>query len=242
MTESDRKAIKRLFGGQNSSRVSTDDLQGLLLQVVFALLMIFMIAYFIFVEQQRKARAEEVMELNRQKLTLAIEKVAEDRRIGYGLNALMTQGLDGKRTFHPDQFVQAGRIKMADAAKSAFSAGSKAAYADYSSPAALAERWRTDVFSEAGLKAEDLSEKEVAWLEKALAAEIENVRLDARGVQRALAARLQRQWIDNPKTLPGYDKAARSGEIASFASQVAQLLKAKSLELVEKETGAEVLP
>ena len=51
MTESDRNALSRLLGDGTSRRASTDDLQGLLLQVVFALLMIFMIAYFIFVDQ-----------------------------------------------------------------------------------------------------------------------------------------------------------------------------------------------
>ena len=81
MTESDRAALKRLLGGDASRRATTDDLQGLLLQVVFALLMVFMIAYFIFVEMSRKERAEEILEVNRQKLVLALEKVAEDHRV-----------------------------------------------------------------------------------------------------------------------------------------------------------------
>ena len=119
MTEADRKVLTRLLGGDGSVRATTDDLQGLLLQVVFALLMIFMIAYFIFVDQQKKMRAEEVMALNRQKLTLALEKVAEDHRVRYGLNALMTQGTDGKRTFEPDEHVKGGRIVLAPAAKTA---------------------------------------------------------------------------------------------------------------------------
>lgn len=242
MTQSDRNALSRLLGTSPSRRVTTDDLQGLLLQVTFALLMIFIIAYFIFVEQQRKERAEEVMALNRQKLTLALEKVAEDRRIGYGLNALMTQGVDGRRSFDPDQFVQDGKIRMASAAKEAFSSGAKAAFADYSDPDLLSRRWRKDVLSEAGLGEEALSEPELKWFEKALADNIDAVRLDARGVQRSLAARLQRRWISDPKTLPGYDEASRAGTLAAFASQVASLLKSKSLELVAAEIGAEVLP
>ena len=67
----------RLAGGDSSRRATTDDLQGLLLQVVFALLMVFMIAYFIFVETSKKERAEEILEVNRQKLVLALEKVAD---------------------------------------------------------------------------------------------------------------------------------------------------------------------
>ena len=113
MTESDRAALKRLLGGDASRRATTDDLQGLLLQVVFALLMVFMIAYFIFVEMSRKERAEEILEVNRQKLVLALEKVAEDHRVKYGLNALMTQGTDGRRSFDADEHVKGGRIELA---------------------------------------------------------------------------------------------------------------------------------
>ena len=232
MTEADRNALTRLLGGKGSARATTDDLQGLLLQVVFALLMIFMIAYFIFVEQQKKERVEEVMALNRQKLTLAIEKIAEDRRIRYGLNALMTQGTDGKRTFEPDEFVKDGKLALAPAAKAAFAQGGQAAFADYVDAAKLATAWRESVLTEAALSAADLSSEETAWLDKALETEIENLRLDARGVQRALAARLQKQWIENPET---FKDVTDIGEIAD-------LLKSKSLKLVSEETGAEVLP
>ena len=232
MTEADRNALKRLLGGEGSTRATTDDLQGLLLQVVFALLMIFMIAYFIFIASQKKVRAEEVMEVNRQKLTLAIEKVSEDHRVRYGLNALMTQGTDGKRTFEPDTHIQSGSIALAPAAKTAFSSGSRAAFADYASPAALAEGWRTEVMSAAGLNESDLKSEEKDWLASALAQEIENVRLDARGVQRSLATRLQRQWIEDPALL---------GDVKDVG-EIADLLRTKSLKLVSEEIGAEVLP
>jgi len=242
MTDSDRAALNRLLGGEASRRATTDDLQGLLLQVVFALLMIFMIAYFIFVDQQKKQRVEEVMALNRQKLTLALEKVAEDHRVKYGLNALMTQGTDGQRAFEPDAHVQGGRIALAPAAKTAFAEGGKAAAADYAAPAELVADWRKAVFASAQLEESAVAAAEREWLAKALATEVENVRLDVRGVQRALAARLQRQWIEHPQTLPGYAEAEKSGDIAVFASEIASALKTRSLELVAREIGAEVLP
>ena len=232
MTEADRHALNRLLGGETSHRATTDDLQGLLLQVVFALLMIFMIAYFIFVDQQKKERVEEVMELNRQKLTLALDKVAEDHRIRYGLNALMTQGTDGKRTFEPDEHVKDGKIVLAPAAKAAFAQGGKAAVADYADAAKLLADWRQSVLTEAALSADALSSEETDWLDKTLAGAIEDLRLDARGVQRSLAARLQQQWIANPVV---FKDVSDPGEIAD-------LLKSKSLKLVVEETGAEVLP
>ena len=201
MTESDRAALKRLLGGDASRRATTDDLQGLLLQVVFALLMVFMIAYFIFVEMSRKERAEEILEVNRQKLVLALEKVAEDHRVKYGLNALMTQGTDGRRSFDADEHVKGGRIELAPAAKTAFASGSAAACADYRDSAALSVAWKSAVLNEAKLEETALTDDEKAWLDDEIVRSVEEVRLDARGVQRALAARLQRQWIENPSAL-----------------------------------------
>ncbi|MBR5548444.1 MAG: hypothetical protein IKU71_01810 [Kiritimatiellae bacterium] len=232
MTESDRAALKRLLGGDASRRATTDDLQGLLLQVVFALLMVFMIAYFIFVEMSRKERAEEILEVNRQKLVLALEKVAEDHRVKYGLNALMTQGTDGRRSFDADEHVKGGRIELAPAAKAAFASGSAAACADYRDSAALAVAWKSAVLNEAKLEEAALTDDEKTWLDDEIARSVEDVRLDARGVQRALAARLQRQWIENPSAL---------GDIAD-PSALADALKARSLKLVAEATGAEVLP
>jgi len=232
MTESDRAALKRLLGSDGSRRATTDDLQGLLLQVVFALLMVFMIAYFIFVEMSRKERAEEILEVNRQKLVLALEKVAEDHRVKYGLNALMTQGTDGRRSFDADEHVKGGRIELAPAAKTAFASGSAAACADYRDSAALSVAWKSAVLNEAKLEEAALTNDEKAWLDDEIARSVEEVRLDARGVQRALAARLQRQWIENPSAL---------GDIAD-PSALADALKARSLKLVAEATGAEVLP
>ena len=232
MTDADRRALGRLAGGGVSGRATTDDLQGLLLQVVFALLMVFMIAYFIFVETSKKERTEQVMELNRQKLVLALDKVAEDHRVKYGLNALMTQGTDGRRTFDADEHVKGGRIDLAPAAKSAFSSGSAAAFGDYSDVPALVAEGRSGVLAEAKLAEDDLSDDERKWLGDEVARAVESVRLDARGVQRALAARLQRQWIDNPSALGGI----------SDPGELADALRSKSLKLVSEATGAEVLP
>ena len=183
MTESDRAALKRLLGSEGSRGATTDDLQGLLLQVVFALLMVFMIAYFIFVETSRKERAEEIIEVNRQKLILAIDKVAEDHRVKYGLNALMTQGTDGRRSFDADEHVKGGRIELAPAAKAAFASGSAAAFADYRDTVALATAWKSAVLEEAKLEEAALTDDEKAWLGDEVARSVEEIRLDARGVR-----------------------------------------------------------
>ena len=139
MTQSGKKALMKIACGEKAARASVDDLQSLLLQIVFALLMIFIIAYFIFVEETKKERAEQVLDLNRQKLVLALEKTVENHRIKYGLNALMTQGTDGSRIFDASSHVHGGALSLAPAAAKAFSAGSAAAFQDYSDAEKLHE-------------------------------------------------------------------------------------------------------
>jgi hypothetical protein len=232
MTPADKNALARLTGSGASARATTDDLQALLLQVVFALLMVFIIAYFMFVDTSRKKRAEEILDLNRQKLVLAIEKTAENHRIKYGLNALMTQDTDGRRHFDADACIRDGRLEIAPAARKAFAAGSRAAAADYRAPAVLADRWQAAVLTEAGLSADALSAEERRWLETEVARRIEEVRLDARGVQRALAARLQRVLLARPEL---FNSLSDPGALAD-------LIKKKSLELITSESGGEMLP
>ena len=230
MSDSSKNTLKRLIGGNKDSRATTDELQGLLLQIVFALLMIFIIAYFIFVTETKKTEEAQVLDLNRQKLVLALEKTAENRRIRYGLNALMVQGTDGKRIFDADAHISKGRIDLAPAARTAFSTGSKAAFSDYADVSKLQEAWYDEVLKSAEI--EKLSEPEVEWLKNEIAERVETVRLDARGVQRALAARLQSALIENP------------GELGAIkdAGALAEAIKAKSLDMVEKAIEAEVLP
>jgi len=232
VTAADERALTRLLGAGASPRASTDDLQGLLLQVVFALLMIFMIAYFLFVESSKKERQEEVLALNRQKLVLALEQTAENRRTRYGLNALMVQGTDGVRTFDADAHFRGGKLSLAPAAKEAFAAGSRAAVADYADAASLTSAWESQVLSAAGLKVETLSEDERAWLSARISENAEAVRLDARGVQRALATRLLRRWVERPDTL------ASVRDPGALADQ----LRIRSLARIAEETGAEILP
>ncbi len=233
MRDSEKNALRRLVGGgKRSTAATTDDLQNLLLQVVFALLMVFMIAYFIFVEAAKKKQQEEIMELNHQKLVVALGKVGEDYRMRYGLNALMTQGTDGKRTFDADEHVKNGQFNLTPAAKAAFSSGSGAAFADYKDTMQLSTNWHAAVLATAELTLEEIGEQNAKWLETEIKRNVENVRLDARGVQRALAARLQKDFIEHPEKLGG----------VTDARALAAAIKEKSLEMMKEMLGTEVLP
>ena len=118
------------------------------------------------------------------------------------------------------------------AALRAVEAGSAAAASDYANPATLRDSWRTEVLSAADLLNRNLTADEKTWLDAAIDERIETVRLDTRGVQRALATRLQFALIENPE---GLGEAADAGALAD-------LIKRKSLELVKEAIGGEVLP
>ena len=231
MNLASRKSLLKLLGATESPGASIDDLQGLLLQVTIALLMIFMIAYFMFVAKTEKEREEAVMDINRQKLELAIDKVAETKRIRYGLNALMTQGVDGKRVFNPDDHFLGLKLQLSPASRNAFGMGSKAAYEDYENESQLSAKWLEEVLLESGIDKVELANEEIEWLVGKIGKEVENVRLDVRGVQRSLAARLQRIWVENPKELSAIEDAGA----------IADALKSRSTKLLEEETGGKLL-
>ena len=77
-----------------------------------------------------------------------------------------------------------------------------------------------------------MSEAEMQWLKREIAERVETVRLDARGVQRALAARLQAALVENPGDLGSIDNA----------NALAEAIKARSLKMVKEAIDAEVLP
>ncbi len=232
MKERDAEVLRAFSRARGPGAATADDLQGLLLQVVLALLMVFMIAYFMFVSNAKKEQEEQLIDLNRQKLIVATGKVDETRRMRYGLNALMTQGVDGRRVFDADSHFRDGRLSLAPAAKEAFSSGSSAALADYADEGALRAKWTEEIYSEAALSPADVPAGLQEWLAGEVARHVEELRLDVRGVQRSLAVRVQREIVKNPESLKGVDDA----------SAIADVIKEKSLDAIKGAIGAEMMP
>ena len=103
------RGLRRFLGAGGgkggASRFGTDDLQGLLLQVSFAVMMVFMLAYFLFRADASREREEQLLELERQKLVVAADAVRAARRARYGLSVLLPDGAgegeDGPAPFDP---------------------------------------------------------------------------------------------------------------------------------------------
>lgn len=231
MNASDIALLRRLSAG-GRAEASVDELQGLLLQIVFALLMVFIIAYFIFVDTEKKSRAEQLIELDRQKLVLALERQAELRRTRYGLNALLVQEVDGTRTFDADGCFRDGTLSLTPAAARAFGRGSAAAAADFADPARLCEQWTSNVVADAGVDLAQLRPEDRIWIAEKVAADAEAARLDVRGAQRALAARLQRRYAADPTAFAGVEDP----------QALAEAVRRRSLDDLAQAIGSEVLP
>lgn len=210
---------------------TTDDLQGLLLQIVLALLMVFMIAYFIFVSATRRQQEEQLIDLNRQKLLLALNRTAEDHRIRYGLNALMTQSTDGSRTFEPQTYIQNGALHIPRAAQKAFTTGAHNASRDYANPTQLLDNWYQQTLQNAQLQSSEITPEQHLWLTNQLHQHIETVRLDTRGMQRALAARLLRERLREIAPTNTLDPAL-----------LAETLKQQTLQTLSQTLQAPLLP
>ena len=249
MNPSDQARLSRFLGGK-SEAFGVDDLQGLLLQISFAIMMVFMIAFFLFRAQSTRDRQEQVLELNRQKLVLAADTVEQAYRARYGLAVLMPAKPDGSRAFDPADVLPDGSLTAASAARAAFTGGAKAAAEDYASPEALRQAWRDRILQTSGLPPSAITPADSFWLDGRLAAGIEGLRTDLRGLQRSCAARLQRHWLKVPAAvndsslarliadLNGADEAKR----LSLASELSYTLKARSLSRLSELAGAPMLP
>ena len=134
MNDGSQDELRRFLGGARPAgggAFGTDDLQGLLLQIAFAIMMVFMLAYFLFRAEASRERQEQVLEIERQRLVLAADAVRASHRARYGLAALAP---DGAGAFDPALVLRDGRLVDVPALRDAFRSGLSAA-------AALQRRW-----------------------------------------------------------------------------------------------------
>jgi len=253
VTENDAKALRALAGnggGDGEMGVGVDDLQGLLLQVSLAIMMIFMIAFFMFRMKSEKEQQEQVMELTRQKLSLACDRVEGEYRTRYGLGVLMGTDESGHEVFSPDKVIDGASIVSDRTVKDAFREGGRLAAGDYAYPDKLAGLWRTKVVKYAELGDEGLGPADDKWLAEQLERRMESIRSTVYNVQRSCAARLQRAWLANPDRIGDPELAALVGKLKGvdeterlrLAAEISAALKTRSLVRLSEMGETELLP
>ena len=88
-----RRKIQRALSLDSNPEADVDELNAVLLQIALALMLVFMIVVFLFIQNTggEISRVEELKQqlesAKREKLLHALEQVAEIRRVRYGLKA-----------------------------------------------------------------------------------------------------------------------------------------------------------
>ena len=199
MNDGAKDDLRRFLGGgraDGGGSFGTDDLQGLLLQIAFAIMMVFMLAYFLFRADASREKQEQVLEIERQKLVLAADAVRASHRARYGLAALLPDGASG--AFDPALVLRDGKLVDVPALRDAFRSGLSAAAADYADPLRLRRDWLAEVAAAAELDPAAISPEGARWLDARADADIAAAAAGAREVGLGAAAALQRRWVSHP--------------------------------------------
>lgn len=199
MTESTKKQLKKLSSTRKGSSFSVDELQGLLLQISFAIMMVFMIAYFMFKAESKQKQQEQVLEIERQKLAQAVDTVNAEYRARYGLNILLPQS--SEEGFKVTDVISSGTLTDAPIVRRAFSDGAVNGTEDFAEPLALRRAWINRVSEVAELPLETLSPQNTEWLNAGADASLEKLNTDLKTVTYGCASELQKYWLKNPSAI-----------------------------------------
>lgn len=199
MNDGTKDELRRFLGGgraDGGGSFGTEDLQGLLLQIAFAIMMVFMLAYFLFRADASREKQEQVLEIERQKLVLAADAVRAAHRARYGLATLLPDGAGG--AFDPALVLRDGRLVDVPALRDAFRDGLRAAAEDFADPLRLRRGWLAEIVAAAELDPAGISPDGTRWLDARADADIAAAREAARDVGRGTATALQRRWVRHP--------------------------------------------
>jgi hypothetical protein len=197
--------LKRFLGrgaaGAAPQAMDVDELQGLLLQIAFAIMIVFMMAYFLFRADTRKRQEEQVLETERQKLVIAAEAVEGEMRARYGLDVLEGRAAGIGAPAAQGRLVEGDALTSDPIAAAAFLKAARSGGADFAAPLELRRRWIGRVCEAAQLDQSSLSREGAEWLSVETDAAIARCEDGIRGAEYRAASELQGHWLAKPETI-----------------------------------------
>ena len=244
MNTPDLDAIRRR-GRTGDGTLTVDELQGLLLQVSFALMMVFMMAYFLFRADARRKQDEQLLEVERQKLVLAADAVDAERRARYGLDVLApAEGPPPARAL-----LSGDRLTSDPLVCGAFLKAARNGGADFADPLALRRDWIRAVCEKAQLDEDALARPSADWLGDEADAALGRYEDAIRRAEYQAAAELQRHWLAHPSAigdprvadiLSRLDAVGEEGRLL-LVTELSAALKGHALARLSKLASAEML-
>ncbi len=234
--------------GPSALTVSVNDLNGLLLQISLAIMMIFVMAYFIF----RTQKNEKILEIQRQKLELAVDTVDKEYKVRYGLNVL-TSGITRREGstnvyFDASSIITNGAMTQNHAIRAAFISASQNGQADFADKLALRKGWWDKVMKAAALDS-DITQENTQWLNDTVDTCIADYVDSVHAIQYGCATMLQKYWSEHPqqvkdeeieKILTKFNTADEKTKML-LITDLAEALRRYSIETLSKLAGAELL-
>lgn len=225
--------------------VSVADLDSLLLQISFAIMIIFMMAYFLFRAEARKKQEEQQLEVERQKLVIAVDAVNSEYRSRYGLDTLMPSNT----AFEASALIQSGSLAQDPELRSAISRTAANGTADFSDALSLRRTWLAKVFEKSQLEESAITRESADWLYSTADASIASFETDIKAVEYASVAELQRFWMANPKAIKDprvsaliekFNAADENGRLL-IVTDLSNALRSYAFEVLASQIGAPFL-
>jgi len=241
--------LRKFLGHGRDPSFTIDEMQGVFLQISFAIMMVFMIAYFMFQTKTSREQDEQILELQKQKLVVAIEKVQTGYSIRYGLNTLLTVGADGSVDYDGRAYIEDGKLTTAPLLRGAFSNGAANALMDYEDLLALRRKWWDQTLEDAELAEQELLHENRIWLGGRIDSCLSDLLRDVEAVQQLSASLLQRHWIEHPEMivdpavlnlLTEFKQADESKRLL-LITELAQALRRYALSYLSREAGVAML-
>ena len=251
-----KRKLMTLIGGPSQDELDVDEILGLMLQISFALMMIFMIAFFLFrakvgaeLDQVQNIQHKQLISEQRQKLIVAQDRVENYFRTQYGLKSFAVAGRELNIVYRVEGLIHNGTLTDDALLRNAFINGAAAAFKDFSSPKALQQKWLKNISSVAGVNADILIEANRSWLNRQVKIRMDAVRNDCEEVQNQAAAEVQEYFVKRPQALKDAEVKkllqrfihASSSERALIIPELSVLLRKHVFEYLSHQTGTPML-
>lgn len=249
-----RAKIAKALKLGDSDAVETDEFNSILLQITMAVMLIFMIAFFIFMNKvggelnRIDAMKQALTQAEKERLLRIVEEVAERYRIRYGLKAfLLTDPVSGEKSYVFSDVIRHGRlVSAAGPARLSFLSGAAAAHLDYGNEDALLAAWLRLVADKAGA----VTIRDQGWLRSQVADTIREIRREVVEVQTLAAAAVQEHFLRHPESvrdpairqlLTRMDADPASPDRQNRMEELSRLLKRYVYAELERQCGTPML-
>lgn len=199
-----RHRLLKALNGRSAEEADTDELSSVLLQISLAIMLIFMIAFFLFMSKVggEISRVEElknkVANAEREKIIQVAEQVAEHYRIRYGLkDFLQIDPITGAKSYEFSGVIDNGAVDKTSFAARAFRTGAAAAASDYAEPVELEKIWIAKVREIAG----EAAERDRNFVAETVHERVTRLRRETVEVQTLAAAAIQQHFARHPDLL-----------------------------------------